>query len=217
MVELPLEFNPTPSPDYSIILLHGLGANGNDLFPLAPVLANGRCRVICPHAPTLPVTLNGGMVMPAWYDIIGADLSDRQDTEGVEKSSEIIQALIQAEIDSGFTPDKIFLAGFSQGAAMALHIGLRYKKQLAGIIALSGYLLFSEQPLPRHNQLVPIFQAHGSFDPVVLPQWAKSTKNILQENNFMVEYHEYNMMHNISQDTINDINQWLLPIISPQG
>ncbi len=209
-----LEYNPKNHAKYSIILLHGLGASGNDLYPLARHIGNGLCRVVCPNAPIMPVTLNGGMQMPAWYDIIGSDLSDRQDEKGVAQSTQFIHEIINSEIEKGFAADHIFLAGFSQGAAMSLHIGLRYPQTVAGIIVLSGYLLFAQQALPMQNKSVPIFQAHGTLDPVVLPEWARTTHNILQENDFNITYCEYNIMHNISQDTIDSINQWILPLIS---
>ena len=207
----PLEYNPDGDARASVILLHGLGADGHDLFPLAGELGNGQLRVVCPHAPVQPVTLNGGMAMRAWYDITGVDLTDRQDRSGSEASAQTIEHLLAKEKAAGFAADNLFLAGFSQGAAMALHVGLRHRERLAGIIALSGYLLFPdclEQEGGNHN--IPIFQAHGSQDTVVLPQWAHLTRDTLSKNHYALEYHEYaDLGHAISAAEIADINRWL--------
>ena len=207
---LPLEYAPD-APCASMILLHGLGASGDDLFPLAEQLGGGNLRVICPHASVRRVTLNGGIPMRAWYDIVGVDLQDRQDSAGVAKSAAAIEALIEAEKGRGFSARQIFVAGFSQGAAMALHVGLRHSESLAGIIALSGYLLFAED-LPTVHAVglqTPIFQANGQYDTVVLPQWGRLTRDALKQADCTLEYREYAMMHAIIPDEIQDINQWL--------
>lgn len=207
----PLQHNPAGGARASIILLHGLGADGNDLFPLAGELGNGKMRVVCPHAPARPVTINGGMNMRAWYDIIGVNLTDRQDRAGVAASAELIEHWLTEEKAAGVAADKIFLAGFSQGAAMALHVGLRHRETLAGIIALSGYLLFADSLAQEGgNRDIPIFQAHGGLDNVVLPQWAQQTRDILLENSYALTYREYpDLPHGISPQEITDINQWL--------
>lgn len=210
----PLIYTPPTPPTHSVILLHGLGASGDDLLPLAPLLAGGVCRVVCPNAPMQGVTVNGGMVMPAWYDIIGTDLSDRQDRAGVTQSTTLIEQLIDSEVQKGFSYNRIFIAGFSQGAAMSLHVGLHYPHTLAGIIALSGYLLFADQPVPTHNQSIPIFQGHGRYDPVVLPQWARASHELLQGHGFSITYREYNAMHTIPPEAVDDLNEWLLPLLS---
>ena len=144
MTDAPLNYHPE-NPAGVLVLLHGLGAAGDDLYPLAKYLCGGQLRVVCPHAPVRPVTVNGGMPMRAWYDIAGANLEDRQDAAGIKESAAQINALLAAESARGFATNKIFLGGFSQGAAMALYAGLRYAETLAGVIALSGYLLLEEK------------------------------------------------------------------------
>ncbi|MCH9758857.1 MAG: carboxylesterase [Proteobacteria bacterium] len=210
-MDAPLEYNPTGTPRACMILMHGLGADGNDLFPLAAEIGGGEFRVVCPHAPVRAVTLNGGQQMRAWYDIVGLDLADRQDRNGATESAVLIEQLLAAEYANGFRSENIFLAGFSQGAAMALHVGLHCPQRLAGIIALSGYLLFAEtlaDSISAANRQTPIFQAHGSLDPVVLPQWGHMTRDWLQEQGYPLEYHEYMMPHAIVPEEINAINRW---------
>lgn len=210
-----LEYHPPAPADYTMILMHGLGADANDLYPLAPTLAGGRLRVVCPDAPARAVTLNGGMRMRAWYDIVGVNLEDRQDSVGVGESREQIERLISAEKQRGFAADKIFLAGFSQGAAMALYAGLRHPQTLAGIVALSGYLLFAERAneLRAADQRAPIFQTHGRYDPVVLPHWARNSRDELLAQKRALTYAEYDAAHTISAEMITDLNQWLADII----
>ena len=205
------QHNP-PSPTGSIILLHGLGASGDDLFPLAAQIDDGRQRVICPHAPVRAVTINGGMPMRAWYDITAADLAGRQDESGVLESAQTIEQIIAAEKSRGFPAKQITLAGFSQGAAMALHCGIRHNETLAGIIAMSGYLLFADklkaESTPAARQ-TPIFQSHGADDNIVLPEWARTSRDTLANNGWQLTYKEYPAAHNIHPQTIPDLNNWL--------
>ena len=207
----PLEYNPPGRAAACMILLHGLGADGGDLFPLAQQLGSGKLRVVCPHAPVRPVTLNGGWKMRAWYDIIGVNLTDRQDRAGAEASAAIIEELLAAEKAGGFGADRLLLAGFSQGAAMALHVCLRHSEALAGAIALSGYLLFADElPRLKKNPGMPIFQAHPGLDGVVLPQWGRMSRDLLLKHGCALEYHEYDTLpHAISPEEITDINRWL--------
>jgi len=163
-----IELETSPNPTAAVIWLHGLGADGNDFVPIVPELKLAGCpgiRFVFPSAPSMPVTVNGGYVMPAWYDIIGRNLMDQEDAAGIQKSAAAIVQLIEKEAERGIAYDKIVLAGFSQGCAMALHIGLRFPHRLAGIIALSGYLpLAMTANIEKHtaNAKTPIFMAHGT-------------------------------------------------------
>lgn len=208
-----LEHNP-PQATASMILMHGLGASGDDLFPLAAMFGGDWLRVVCPNAAARPVTVNGGMSMRAWYDITGADLQDRQDTAGVADSTALIEELIAAEKSRGIAAQRIFLAGFSQGAAMALQVGLRHTEQLAGIVALSGYLLFAQETggYAAANRQTPIFQAHGMFDPVVLLKWAHASRDVLKQEGYSLTYKEYPTTHAIAPDEITDLARWLTEI-----
>ena len=209
-----LEHNPPDKAAACMILLHGLGASGDDLFPLANEL--GGLRVVCPNAAIRAVTLNGGWKMRAWYDIRGLNLEDRQDVQGVKESQASIENLLAAEKARGFAANKIFLAGFSQGAAMAVYTGLRHVETLAGVIALSGYLLFGDALAGEAtvaNRETPIFQAHGAYDTVVLPPWAQSCHQQLSTGvgpgGWPVEYREYPMAHAIIPAELADLNRWL--------
>lgn len=216
MTDETLVYNP-PAAAACMILLHGLGASSNDLYPLAEHLYGGNLRVICPQAPTQAVTCNGGWQMPAWYDIAGTDLADRQDAPGIAQSAKTVTALLAAETARGTPPENIFLAGFSQGAAMSLYSGLRHPQRLAGIVVLSGYMLLGETLAAQAaaaNRQTPIFQAHGIFDPVVLPQWAKQCRTQLQDNGWPLAYKEYPIAHAIAAQTLTDLNQWLKPILA---
>ncbi|MGI9296497.1 MAG: alpha/beta hydrolase [Gammaproteobacteria bacterium] len=216
MTDAPLRYEPE-TPEGVLILLHGLGATGADLFPLAEHLCGGRLRVVCPHAPTRAVAVNGGMRMPAWYDIAGANLEDRQDETGIQESTAATESLLAAEIARGFPSRRIFLGGFSQGAALSLHAGLRHENPLAGIVALSGYMLRGET-LPREssaaNLRTSIFQAHGTFDPVVLPAWARQCRDILRNENRPLRYEEYPAAHAIPPQTVADLSEWMGKILA---
>ena len=210
----------TTAPTAAVIWLHGLGADGNDFAGLVPELDLSDCppiRFVFPHAPSMPVTLNGGYVMPAWYDIKGSDLVSRQDAEGIARSALAISALIEHEISRGITSENIVLAGFSQGCAMALHTGLRFGQRLAGIMALSGYLPLAERlAAERHpaNAHTPIFMAHGSQDPVVVPAWGESSRDHLSQLGYPVQWHSYPMPHSVHPREVADISAFLTRVLT---
>lgn len=216
-----IEIESAPQPTAAVIWLHGLGADGNDFAGLVPELDLGACppiRFVFPHAPSLPVTINGGYVMPAWYDIRGADLVSRQDAEGIQASARAIDALIAHEISRGIAPERIVLAGFSQGCAMALHTGLRYPQPLAGIMALSGYLPLAETFADeRHsaNANTPVFMAHGSQDPVVVPARGEASRDLLASLGYAVQWHTYPMPHSVHPREIADIAAFLTRVLAP--
>lgn len=202
---------------YSIIWLHGLGANANDFIPIMPELHfgnNNGVRFIFPNAPIRPITVNNGMAMRGWYDILSLErLETKQDEKGLYASKALIDALIQKETQRGIPTHRIFLVGFSQGCAMTLLTGLRYPKKLAGLIGLSGYL-----PLASHtavesspaNKDIPILLTHGEFDPVVPIQLAQESHQHLVSLGYHVEWHQYPMAHQVCAEEIADINTFLL-------
>ena len=201
----------------SVIWLHGLGADGHDFEPIVPELdlpPTLPLRFIFPHAPIRPVTINGGMAMRAWYDILSLDTAGRADADGVLESSAILEALVDREIERGIAADKIVIAGFSQGGAIAINAVLHSTRQLAGLMALSTYI-----PLPaaidasQGHRDMPVFMAHGSFDPMLPMQWGKASADRLVEAGFVVEWHEYPMAHAVCPDEIRDIRNWLLTVL----
>ncbi len=211
-----VEINPPGPVNASIIWLHGLGASGHDFEPLIPQLgivqAHG-VRVVLPHAPDRPVTINGGMVMPAWYDISAADFRHGEDAAGIAESCGHVQALIQREIDSGIAPERIILAGFSQGGAIVLHTGLRYPQALGGILVLSAYLPLAGSlagQAAAANAAVPLMMAHGTGDPVVPLALAEQSRDLLQGHGYRVDWHSYPMQHAVCADEIRDIRAWLV-------
>jgi phospholipase/carboxylesterase len=214
-----VELETSPNPSASVIWLHGLGADGNDFVPIIPELDLSGCpgiRFIFPSAPSMPVTVNGGYVMPAWYDIIGRDLTDQEDAAGIQKSAASILKLIEREASRGIAYDKIVLAGFSQGCAMALHIGLRFPHKLAGIIALSGYLpLAMSVNLEKHsaNQTTPIFMGHGEYDSVVIPERAQASCALLEKMGYQVNWNEYPMEHSVNREELADISRFLQEVL----
>jgi phospholipase/carboxylesterase len=212
-----IEINPEQSPVASVIWLHGLGADGNDFVPVVRQLSlNFPIRFIFPHAPVLPVTINGGYVMPAWYDILGGDASTREDEKGVRASSAEINKLIEQQENSGLPSERIFLAGFSQGGAIALQCGLRYPKPLAGILALSTYLPLRDTLITEasvSNKDTPIFMAHGLQDNVLPLIWAKMSCELLEKLHYPIEFFTYTMTHTVCAEEINAISQWLNKIL----
>jgi phospholipase/carboxylesterase len=214
-----IELESAPHPTAAVIWLHGLGADGRDFAAIVPELDLGACppiRFVFPHAPSLPVTLNGGYVMPAWYDIYGPDLLQRQDAAGIAKSAHAIAALIEHEITRGIPAERIVLAGFSQGCAMALHTGLRYPQRLAGIMALSGYLPLADTLAAERapaNQTTPIFMAHGSQDTVVVPARGEASRDLLQQLGHTVQWHSYPMPHSVHPREIADISVFLTTVL----
>ena len=208
-----------PNPDATVIWLHGLGADGNDFAAIVPELDLAGCRSIrflFPHAPSIPVTVNGGYVMPAWYDIMGTDLHKRADAAGIHRSALAIEALIANEGARGLQTQRIVLAGFSQGCAIALHTGLRHAAPLAGIMALSGYLPLAAD-LAAHasaaNRQTPIFMAHGNADPVVPVARGQASRDLLQTMGYPVQWHAYPMQHSVHPRELQDIGAFLQSVL----
>ena len=203
------------NPGASVIWLHGLGADGHDFEPLVPQLATPRerpLRFVFPHAPVRPVTLNAGYSMRAWYDILALDRYADQDERGIKVSDAAVRALIERENDRGVPANRIVLAGFSQGGAMALHTGTRYPHKLAGIMGLSCYLPLSTQLAAERseaNLTTPIFLAHGTQDPVVSLQFGEESRRLLEEAGYRVEWHAYPMPHAVSPEEVDAIAAWL--------
>ena len=201
------------SPQHSIIWLHGLGANGEDFVPIVDEMhLHKPVRYLFPNAPKRPVTINGGFVMPAWYDISSTDFSANQDENGIRASQVEIEKLIAQETGRGIAPEHIFLAGFSQGGVIALHTGLRHKKRLGGIIALSTYLALArtlEVEITQAASSTPIFMAHGHHDPVVPYSIGKSSAEVLSRNGCQLEWREYPMQHTVCMEEIQAIEIWL--------
>lgn len=210
-----VEIETAANPTHSVIWLHGLGADGNDFAPLVPALQIPKdvaVRFVFPHAPVQPVTINGGMVMRSWYDIFEASLVGQQDEDGILASEKAIHTTIDKELARGIPSERILLAGFSQGCAMALHIGLRYPKRLAGLICLSGYLPLADQS-PTHwqaaNRDTPIFIGHGTQDPVVILDRGQATKDQLVANGYAVQWHTYPMPHSVCPEEVTDIARFI--------
>lgn len=210
-----IEIQPPAAADAAVIWLHGLGADGNDFRPIVDELGLGAdhgVRFVFPNAPARPVTINNGMTMPAWYDILGVDIADKQDREGIEASSADIDALIAREIERGIAPERIIVAGFSQGGAVALHTGLRYPRRLGGIMALSTYLPLADQLSDEAapvNQGLAIFMAHGNADPVLPMTLGSASRDGLLAAGYAVDWHEYPMQHQVCMPQIGDIARWL--------
>ena len=219
MLEI-IEAESGDDPVATIIILHGLGADGNDFVPIAQELdldAIGPVRVIFPHAPVLPVTINAGMRMRAWYDIVGFEADAPQDEPGLRRSMAMVQALLQRERERGVPSERIVLAGFSQGCAMSLLTGIRHGERLAGIAGLSGYLPLAERTaaeLNPANRSTPIFLAHGTHDEVVALERGEASRDALLALGYAVEWHEYLMGHSVSPLEIAELNDWLVRVLS---
>lgn len=200
-------------PQYSIIWLHGLGADGQDFAPMVDELnLPVAVRYIFPHAPLRPVTINGGYVMRAWYDIASESIDQQQDEQGIRASQTDVEALIAQEIARGIAPGRIFLAGFSQGGAIALQTALRQSAPLAGVLALSTYLPLAD--LARHeatsaSRTTPIFMAHGRNDPVIALATGSASAAQLRSLGYTVAWHEYAMQHSVNDQELRDIEAWL--------
>jgi phospholipase/carboxylesterase len=215
-----IEMQSTDAPRASLIVLHGLGADGNDFVPIAQELdlsAVGGARFVFPHAPMRPVTMNGGYVMRAWYDIAGTPGARVEDEAGLRESQAQIEALIAREVARGMPAQRIVLMGFSQGCAMTLLTGLRHPDRLAGLVGLSGYL-----PLAAHtaaersaaNADVPIFLAHGRDDPMIALDRATASRDALMALGYDIEWHDYAMPHSVCMDEVADLNRWLLRVLA---
>ncbi len=218
-----IELETGPNPTASVIILHGLGADGNDFVPVAnefDLSSVGPVRFIFPHGPTRPVTINGGHVMRAWYDILGADIGaagrSLEDEAGLRESQGLIESLLAREKARGVKPSRTVLAGFSQGCAMTFMAGLRHGERLAGLLGMSGYLPLADmtaQERSAANAGVPIFQAHGSADPVITIARATASRDTLLALGYPVEWHAYPMPHSVCAPEIADMNRWLLKVL----
>ena len=219
-----IEAESGPHPTATIIVLHGLGADGNDFVPIAQELdlsRIGAVRFVFPHGPTRPVTINGGYVMRAWYDILGAELgpgaAKREDEAGLRESQALVDALIANERARGVAANRIVLAGFSQGCAMAFMTGLRHGERLAGLLGMSGYLPLGALTAAERsgaNAGLPIFQAHGTADPVIPIARAIESRDALIALGHPVEWHAYPMPHSVCPAEIADMNRWLLKVLA---
>ena len=210
-----IELQTSATPTCAVIWLHGLGADGYDFVPVVKELESLKApaaRYVFPHAPMRPVTINNGFVMRAWYDIRTADLAHREDEESIRASQAAVEGLIEREVRRGTPRARIVLAGFSQGAAIALQTGLRQAQPLAGLIALSGYLPLAEKlPAERHvaSAKVPLLMAHGSDDPVVPIARAIRSRDLLASLGYAVAWHEYPMPHSVCAEEIEVIARFL--------
>lgn len=209
------------NPTATILILHGLGADGNDFVPVAQELqlrGVGAVRFIFPHAPVMPVTINNGYRMRAWYDVFGFEADAAQDEAGLRQSQAMVEALIARERERGIAADRIVLAGFSQGCAMALLTGLRHREKLAGIVGLSGYLPIAsttDKERAPANQHTPVFLAHGTHDEVVSFARAEASRDALQALGYPVEWHTYPMGHAVSPQEIQHLDAFLTRVLSP--
>ncbi|WP_305824075.1 alpha/beta hydrolase [Massilia brevitalea] len=215
-----IEIETAPNPTTAIIWLHGLGADGNDFVPLVRELdlkGLGGIRFVFPHAKTIPVTVNGGYVMRAWYDITGAELTRREDETGLRDSQRDVEALIAREKARGIPASKIILAGFSQGCAMTLQTGMRHPEKLAGMLCLSGYLPLADKVAHERSEAsidTPVFMAHGRQDHVVPFIRAEQSRDVVKGLGYGVEWHEYAMQHSLCFEEVQDISAWLKKVLA---
>lgn len=212
-----LEVEPRSVARASVIFLHGLGADGHDFEPVAPMLRTDGVRFVFPHAPSIPVTINSGWVMPAWYDIrsFSFDDSAREDAAQIEASALRISALVQRERDRGIPAERIVIGGFSQGAALAVHVGVRHPDRLAGVLALSGYLVLADR-LGRErseaNRGTPILLCHGQADGVVPITAGRASLAALKataDPGAVIEWNAFPIGHEVSPDEIETVGAWL--------
>jgi phospholipase/carboxylesterase len=210
------EVEPGSAADAAVILMHGLGADGHDFESLVPELrlpASPSARFVFPHARVRPVTLNGGYRMRAWYDILSLDRGAAEDDHGIRQSAEAIGELVRRERERGIAADRIVLAGFSQGGAMALFTALRWPERLGGVVALSCYLpLAATLPAEAHpaNAATPVFMAHGTMDPIVPTALGEGSRDLLRARGYDVEWHTYPMPHSVCAPEVDDLRAWLL-------
>ncbi len=213
-----IEVQTGPAPTAAVIWLHGLGADGHDFEPIVPALGlSAPVRFVFPNAPTRPVTINGGMVMRAWYDIVEMSLDRRVDYDGIVESAQAIDALIAREIARGVPAERIVLAGFSQGGAVALHAGLRAPQRLAGLLILSSYLPFPQR-LSEHsaaNAQTPVFFGHGTFDMVVPATHGRRAADVLRAAGQPVSFQTWPMAHAVHPDEVRAIGAWLTERLGP--
>ena len=215
-----LELQTGDNPNSSVVVLHGLGADGNDFVPIAQELDLGKIgpvRFVFPHAAVRPVTLNNGYRMRAWYDILGPNLTMGEDEPGLRQSATQVQALLDREAERGIAPERTVLMGFSQGCAMTLLTGLRAPRRLAGLVGLSGYLPLAASTAAERsdaNRLVPIFLGHGRLDPMVQYARGIETRDALEALGYTIEWHGYPMEHSVCAEEIADLNRWLLNVLA---
>ncbi len=214
-----IEIETGPRPGASIIVLHGLGADGHDFVPVCEQLdlrAAGAVRYVLPHAPKRPVTINGGAVMRAWYDILAMGGRGGEDEAGLRASQVLVERLIAREVERGVPASRIVLAGFSQGCAMTLMTGLRHAQPLAALAGLSGYLPLADRTADERtaqNQATPIFLAHGRFDPMIALPRALASRDALMALGYAVQWHEYTMEHSVCLEEIQHLNRFLLDVL----
>ena len=210
-----VEHETAPNPTHAVIWLHGLGADGNDFAPIVPELVDKAwpsLRFVFPHAPVRAVTINGGMRMRAWYDILAPQIAAMQDEAGMRVSIAELDALIAREGERGIAPSRVILAGFSQGGAIVLAGGVRHAAKLAGIVALSTYLPLDAKTAAERsaaNAGLPIFMAHGSFDPVVPQVLGLMSRDALVKLGYDVAWHSYPMAHQVCPPEIADLRAWI--------
>jgi len=215
-----IQLETAPDPTASVIWMHGLGADGSDFVPIVKELNLAGCpaiRFVFPHAPAIPVTVNRGYVMRAWYDVLNADFVRREDEKGLRASQVAIERLIEQEKSRGIAANRIVLAGFSQGCAMTLQTGLRHPEKLAGLLCLSGYLpLHTAFASERHaaNNDTPIFMAHGETDQVIPIDRAEQSRDLLLSLGYTVAWHAYGMPHSVCREEIDDISAWLKRVLA---
>ena len=212
-----LEINNSADVTASIIWLHGLGADGHDFAPIVEMLQLTEVRFILPHAPERPVTINGGFVMPAWYDIYGLEIGSRQDEVGIRQAQGMVEALITQEQQRGIAANRIVLAGFSQGGAIALHTALCYPQRLAGVLALSTYLPLKTaltHEASAANRDLPVFMAHGTFDTLIGLEVSRVSADLMIRQGYPLSWHEYPMAHSVCEAEIADIRAFLCEVLS---
>ena len=214
-----VEIETGPSPRVAVIWMHGLGADGHDFEPIVPEigLPEGLAvRFVFPHAPMRPVTINGGAVMRAWYDVTGLNGVRREDEQGVRASQRDIEALIDREKKRRLSTGRILLAGFSQGGALALQTGLRHPERLAGLVVLSSFLPLTDKVAAEAsaaNRDVPIFMAHGTHDPLIPLSRGHASRDRLLAQGYRIEWHEYPMPHSVCAEEIADLSTWLRGVL----
>jgi phospholipase/carboxylesterase len=216
-----IEVHPGAEPKATIVILHGLGADGTDFLSFADEMklaAVGPVRWVFPRAPERPVTINGGHRMRAWYDILGADLVKREDEAGLRESFAQVHALLDREVQRGMPAHRIVLGGFSQGCAVTLGAGLRYPQRLAGLVGMSGYLPLADTTAAERkdaNALTPVFLAHGRSDGVVAMARGTAGRDLLQQQGQPLEWHDYPMQHSVCMEEVQDLQRWLLKVLAP--
>jgi phospholipase/carboxylesterase len=215
-----IEIESAPNPTAAIIWMHGLGADANDFVPMVRELdlrGLPGIRFVFPNADTMPVTINGGYVMRAWYDIVATDLGRQEDEAGLRASQLKVEALIAREKARGIPADRIIVAGFSQGSAMTLMAGMRHPEKLAGLMCLSGYVPVAAKAVAEHTAAslaTPVFMAHGRMDPVIPVARAEQSRDLLKQLGYNVEWHEYPMQHSVCQEEVAHISAWLKKVLA---